>query len=73
MQLAQSLDHEDSTVNYNMACLFALIVDQDSALDCLEHSLLAEQAGLKSWVENDSDLESLRGHPRFTALVEAME
>jgi adenylate cyclase len=72
MKLARTLDHEDSTVNYNMACLFALIGDQDSAGDCLEHSLLAEHAGLKSWVENDSDLDSLRDHPKFIALVEAM-
>lgn len=72
IHLAQSLDPEDNTINYNMACLFALIGEQDNALDCLEKSL---RTGItqKSWIENDSDLRSLHGHPRFIALIEATD
>ena len=72
ISLTRTMDSEDNTVNYNMACLFALIGDQDDALDCLEHSLGAGM-NLKSWVENDSDLSSLRDHPRYIALVEGMD
>jgi hypothetical protein len=25
------------------------------------------------WIENDSDLDSIRGHPRFKALVDSLE
>jgi adenylate cyclase len=72
INLARTLDTEDSTIKYNMACLFALIGDQDNALDCLEQSVIGGMTH-KSWIENDSDLESLRGHPRFIAFIEAMD
>ena len=41
------------------------------------HNLLPERAaagGLlqKGWYENDGDLDALRGHPRFQALLERM-
>ncbi len=72
IDLARTLDTEDSTINYNMACLFALIGDQDNALDRLEQSVIGGMAH-KSWMENDSDLDSLRGLPRFIAFVEAMD
>jgi len=66
------MDSEDNTLDYNLACLFALIGDQDNALDCLEQSVIGGMTH-KSWIENDSDLESLRGHPRFIAFIEAMD
>jgi adenylate cyclase len=71
-KLAQALDPEENSIHYNLACLFALIGDQDSALDRLEHCVQIGEYN-KAWVENDSDFDTLRGHPRFITLFDAME
>ena len=41
----------------------------EDALDCLER---AAETGLsqREWYENDSDLDPLREHPRFKALMQ---
>ena len=43
----------------------------EEAMDCLER---AASGGLlqKGWYEHDGDLDPLRGHPRFKALLERM-
>ena len=38
------------------------------ALDCLENSYTAGLTQL-GWFENDSDLDNLRKHPRFSSIV----
>ncbi len=40
-------------------------------MDCLEKAI-KYGFGHKEWVENDSDLNSLRSHPRFQALLETL-
>jgi adenylate cyclase len=70
--LAQALDSEENSNHYNLACLFALIGDQDSALDRLEHGVQIGEYN-KEWIEKDSDLDRLREHPRFITLFEAMK
>jgi TolB-like protein/Flp pilus assembly protein TadD len=54
-------------VLYNAACSFAQLGDTERALDCLERMNLAALAN-RDWVEHDSDLKSLEGHPRFEAV-----
>jgi len=68
---ARSLDPEDCMLLYNLGCIHALASDPEEALECLE---LAVAAGpvLKAWFLNDPDLESIRAHPRFQALIERM-
>jgi len=41
---------------------------EDAALDCLERSVAA---GLRhrAWLEHDSNLDSIRSHPRFQAVL----
>lgn len=56
---------------YNLGCLAALKGNRDEALalirNAVDHGLLPTyDAGL---IENDSDLKSLHGDPRFTALI----
>lgn len=65
---AVAMEPEDSAVLYNVACVYAQLGLKDSAIDCLEQSLKAG-FGHWEWIEHDSDLEPLRAHPRFKALM----
>jgi hypothetical protein len=40
----------------------------DAALDCLERSVAAGLRN-KAWLEHDSNLDSIRSHPRFMAVL----
>lgn len=66
---ALSLEPDDSLLLYNIACIRALAGQVDEALDCLERSV---RAGLvhREWIENDSNLEPLRGQPRYRTLLD---
>jgi TolB-like protein/tetratricopeptide (TPR) repeat protein len=64
---AVAMEPDDSAVLYNVACVYALLGLADSAIDCLERSV-ANGFGHWEWIEHDSDLDSLRQHPRFQAL-----
>ncbi|MBN2265029.1 MAG: protein kinase [Candidatus Aminicenantes bacterium] len=68
---ARRIEPDDPMVLYNLGCIHALAGDLEEAIDCLER---AAAGGLlqKGWYEHDGDLEPVRGHPRFEALLERM-
>ncbi len=66
---ALALDPDDAAVLYNVACAYAQLGLIDKALDCLETATL-NGAGLRAWIENDPDLNAIRSHPRFQAILE---
>ena len=68
---ALAIDPLDAGVRYNVACLYAIEGAADEALDCLED---VARAGFQNreWMERDPDLSSLRGLPRFQALMDGM-
>ncbi len=68
---ARRIDPDDPMLLYNLGCIHSLAGDVEEAIDCLER---AAAGGLrqKGWYENDGDLEPLRAHPRFKALLESM-
>ena len=43
----------------------------DLALDSIE-SAVDRGLGHKAWIDHDSDLDSIRSHPRFQKVVEAV-
>jgi adenylate cyclase len=57
---------------YNAGCIRSLAGDAEGAIDCL---VQAVDAGLtqRGWFANDTDLDPLRGHPRFQALMQRLE
>jgi serine/threonine protein kinase/Flp pilus assembly protein TadD len=65
---ALAINAGDATVLYNVACVYATSGESEEAIALLERSVAAGFGHWK-WIENDSDFESLRGHPRFQALL----
>jgi TolB-like protein/Flp pilus assembly protein TadD len=65
---ALALDSEDSGVLYNVACVKALAGLKEEGFACLEKAI-QNGFGHREWLENDSDLESLREDPRFQSLL----
>jgi hypothetical protein len=59
---------------YNFACtLAAQVKDVDAALDLLDRFMKRAARGILNHVKIDPDLESLRGYPRFQAMLAAAE
>ena len=68
---ALALDPEDPMLLYNIACIKAMAGAGDAALDCLERAV-AGGFRYRGWLEHDSNLDSIRSHPRFQALMEQL-
>jgi adenylate cyclase len=65
---AYAVDPEDAGVLYNLACIYALAGSSDEAIDYLDKAV-QNGFGQREWLENDSALDSIRGEPRFQALL----
>ncbi len=65
---ARLLEPNEPMLLYNLGCIYSLAGELKEALDCLEK---AQSLGLtqKGWFEHDSNLDALRSHPRFKALM----
>jgi len=68
LQQAIALRPYDFTVLYNAACGFAAAGDMEKALDLLDRAV-ATGRGFRAWLENDPDLDSMRGLPRFKEIL----
>lgn len=68
---ARRMRPNDSMLLYNLGCIYALAGKSTDALECLE---LAVDNGLtqRGWFVHDSNLDTLRGSPRFTALLDRL-
>jgi adenylate cyclase len=65
---AMQLAPNDPLVLYNAACNLAMLGESDRALDGLERAIEAGVA-VGDWIHHDPDVATLRGHPRFQAIV----
>jgi len=63
---------DDALVLYNLACLYSLAGEVTSSLEALEKSYAAGLAD-PEWMQQDSDLDNIRHHPRYKELVKRME
>ncbi len=59
---------EDETALYNAACAYALKGEGDTAVDFLKRAVEAGFVDF-SHIQSDSDLDSIRGHPGYKALL----
>jgi adenylate cyclase len=64
---ALALDSEDSSVLYNVACLYAVLHRTKEALNCLRG--VVRSGWRKEWIKNDPDLVSLHGNAEFQRLL----
>jgi TolB-like protein/Flp pilus assembly protein TadD len=65
------LDPEDSGVLYNSACVYALGGRPEEAIKLLDKAI-DNGFGHREWLENDTDLDTLRADPRFEALLKKL-
>lgn len=68
---ALAMDPEEPSVLYNVACNYALLNEQEKALDCIEKAF-DKGFGHKEWMEHDPDFLSIKDHPRFKALMRGL-
>jgi adenylate cyclase len=68
------IDPDNLSMRYNFACaLAAHLKDTDAAFDMLEAVLEKASGGLLKHIKVDPDLDTLRDHPRYKAMIEAAE
>jgi len=70
-ELALAASPDDLSTAYNIACAFAVMGNRGRALELLDHAV-QEGRGSLAWIERDPDLDSLRGDPRFEAIVQRL-
>lgn len=66
-ETALEIAPDDPSTRYNIACFFAMTGETEKALELLENSIFS-----RAWIENDPELDSLRDHPRYKALIESL-
>ena len=66
------LDPENINLRYNLACAMARAGEHETAIDMLDDLYSSASGSITSvrWAESDNDLDSLRGNPRFQAVME---
>jgi adenylate cyclase len=69
LERAQTANPNSSNVFYNSACFHSLTDNPEIALDCLEKAADLGARNKLMW-ESDPDFDSIKGHPRFKALLE---
>lgn len=69
--LALRSSEDEPMIFYNAACTFAVLDEHERAIDLLERAVQLGW-GDRAWMENDSDLASLRDDPRFQMLLQRL-
>ena len=62
----------NATAHYNLACSLALSRRKGDALRSLQHAIALGYRDY-DWMMQDPDLEELKNHPDFTALLEQLK
>ena len=65
---ARETHPDNATVLYNIGCIYSLLGAVNEALDCLEKAV-ARGLTQRGWYEHDSNLDAVRSHSRFQALL----
>jgi serine/threonine protein kinase/tetratricopeptide (TPR) repeat protein len=72
MERSVSLDPEETMVLYNAACFYSSLGKVEEALDYFEKAIDSGFAS-REWIENDSDLDLIRNHPRFQTIMKKLK
>jgi adenylate cyclase len=66
---AQAIEQEDPVALYNIACVHSHLGECDAAFDLLERVIRNGRQFWRDWIENDSDLDGVRNHPRWAQFI----
>ena len=67
------IDPNDNGARYNAACTYALLGEFDRAMDLLNDWVNDAGPEQKNWFIHDADLDPIRDHPRYPALIEMID
>ena len=70
---ALMFDPDEFSMRYNFACALSQAGDLDMAMDMLEPGRTKFSRDSLSWMKKDPDLDGLRTHPRYLALVAELD
>ena len=70
---AQAVENEDPVSVYNLACVYSHLGEPEAAFDLIERAIINRRPFWEDWIENDSDLDGLRNHPRYAQLIEQLK
>ena len=62
-------DPDNTRLHYNLGCAMATLGDADAACDLLDGVIDKVNASWLLWMVADNDLDPIRAHPRFMALM----
>src|SRR5215472_10472663 len=65
---ALDIDPEETSILYNVACVYSLLGRTEESIGCLE-KVMKYGTFYKNWAAKDSDLDALRSDARFQALL----
>ena len=65
------INPNEISVLYNATCIYSQLGRIDEALDYFEKAIEAGFAS-RNWIDNDTDLDNIRNHPRFEASLKNM-
>lgn len=69
LERALAIDSDDNHARYNAACTYAQLGETERALDLLENWSRHMGTDSAVWFRRDPDLDPIRDHPRFQALL----
>ena len=72
LERALAIDPDDNAARYNAACCLSLLGDTEQALDLLETWAKQHGTEAKRWMLVDPDIDPLREHPRYKALIDQL-
>lgn len=73
MERALAIDPDDSHIQYNAACMWSQLGEHDKALDLLQRWASHVGPENKDWMQQDPDLDPLRGHQRYAKILELID
>ena len=70
---AHAIEDQDPICLYNTACVYSHLGDAKAAFSLLEQVIRNGRPFWKDWIQNDSDLDGIRNHPRYQKLLQRLE
>ncbi len=72
LERVKLIDPDDNNARYNAACTYAQLGELDQAIEMLEEWIKHCGAEQEMWFLHDADLDPIRDHSRYPALVETI-